>query len=272
MSEPTCAYQGIAGSYSHTAVCQFFKEGIDAIGKEQFEDVFHALEQGLVDFAAIPVENSLIGPIVENLDLLSAHNVSIMGELYLPIRHCLIGIKGQKIQEIQTVLSHPKALDQCKGFFKTHPWIKPTVHFDTAGAVSTVAKSENEHMAAIASGLAADVYSLEILQRDLEDDQTNTTRFLFVRNKKNEEQIRGQKCSIMFTVKHESGSLLSVLNVLEKQGANLTQIVSRPIKNRPFEYLFFVDFLGNMDQTNLLSSLKEVTQTLKLLGCYEPSH
>jgi prephenate dehydratase len=268
------AYQGTKASFSEMAIEKFFGGGIEAIGKITFEDVFKSLESGDVDLAALPIENSLIGPIFENFDLFARHEATIVGEVCLPIEHCLVGRKGQKVEEIKKVYSHPKALAQCTGFFQTHPSAEPTLHFDTAGAVREVAERGELHSAAIGSRKTAEVYGLEILKEHLEDDKSNTTRFLFLKKgNQSDMQQKAGKCSLLFSLKHVPGALARVLNILAEHQLNLMQIVSRPIREKPFEYLFFVDILfsSNVSMDEVLNILRQETETLKLLGLYEPA-
>jgi prephenate dehydratase len=266
------AYQGTKASFSEIAIEHFFGSGVEAIGKVAFQDVFESLERKEVDLAAVPIENSSIGPIVENFDLFNRFETSIIGELCLPIEHCLVGKKKGGIQQIKKVFSHPKALAQCTAFFQAHPWIEPALHFDTAGAALEIARRGDPTLAAIGSRKTAQVYGLELLQAHLEDEQSNTTRFLFLRRAKINELTAG-KCSLLLTLKHIPGALSVVLQMLAEQGLNLTQIVSRPIREKPFEYLFFIDILFSqgVDLKAILNALKEKTQTLKLLGIYEQS-
>ena len=241
--------------------------------RQTFEDVFATLDKGEVELAALPIENSLIGPIVENFDLFAKYEVTVVGELCLPIEHCLVGKNGQPIEEIKKVYSHPKALAQCTGFFQDHPWIEPITHFDTAGAAREISQTDDLKIAAIGSRKSAEVYGLEILKSNLEDDKSNTTRFLFLKRGKMRAKVKEGKCSLLFTLKHTPGALASVLGLLAENDLNLMQIVSRPIREKPFEYLFFVDILNSkgIDMNLVLNKLKEKTQTLKLLGIYEPA-
>lgn len=266
------AYQGTKASFSEMAIERFFGTQAEGVGKVTFDDVFESLESGAVDMAALPVENSLIGPIFENFDLFACHDVTVVGELCLPIEHCLVGRAGQKVEEIKQVLSHPKALAQCKGFFQQHPWAEAVVHYDTAGAAQAVSESKDVSIAAIGSRKTAEVYGLEILRDHLEDDRSNTTRFLFLeKGGRVDSKKQEGKCSLLFTLKHTPGSLAQVLNILAEEGLNLTQIVSRPIRDKPFEYLFFVDILFSAGMDKVLNRLKGQTETLTLLGLYAPA-
>ncbi len=264
------AYQGTKASFSDIAIERYFGKRVESIGKASFEDVFKSLDSGETEFAAVPIENTLIGPIVENFDLFHRYDVEIIGELCLPIEHCLVG-KNPRLKEIQKVYSHPKALAQCTHFFQNHPWIEPLVHFDTAGAAQDIAASSDSTLAAIGSRKTAEVYKLDVIKANLEDDESNTTRFLFL--KKEGYILNEGKCSLLITLKHISGALAEVVQVFANLELNLTQIVSRPIWEKPFEYLFFIDivFTQDHDIEFVLQSLKEKTETLKLLGIYEPS-
>ena len=266
------AYQGTKASFSEIAIDRFFGNNVQAIGKISFEDVFKSLESQEVEMAAVPIENSLIGPIVENFDLFHRYDAKIIGELCLPIEHCLVGLKDQKIEEIKKVYSHPKALAQCTLFFQAHPWIEPIVHYDTAGAVQEIAERSDRTAAAIGSRKTAEIYSLAVIKENLEDDPSNTTRFLFLR-KSAPQDLKEGKCSLLFTLKHIPGALAEILKILAEHELNLMQIVSRPIREKPFEYLFFVDILFSRDHDlqTILHRLKEKTELLKLLGIYEPS-
>lgn len=268
------AYQGTKASFSEMAIDKFFNGSALSVGKIAFEDVFKSLESGDVDLAALPVENSLIGPIFENLDLFARYPVSIVGELCLPIEHCLVGRKEQKLEEIKKVYSHPKALAQCTVFFQDHPYAEPIAYYDTAGAAIAVSEQRDNSIAAIGSRKTAKVYGLEVLKSNLEDDKSNTTRFLFLKKGAVTDANRKEgKCSLLFTLKHVPGALANVLNALSEYKLNLTQIVSRPIREKPFEYLFFVDILYSQDvaMDKVLETLNHKTQTLKLLGLYEPA-
>lgn len=261
------AYQGTKASFSEIAIERFFGKRVEPIGKETFEEVFQSLDSGKAELAAVPIENSLIGPIVENFDLFHRYDAQIIGELCLPIEHCLVG-KNACIEEIKKVYSHPKALAQCTKFFKAHPWMEPIVHFDTAGAAREIAARNDSAIAAIGSRKTAEVYSLELLKANLEDNQSNTTRFLFLQ-KQGMKTTEG-KCSLLLTLKHAPGTLSEVLQILARYGLNLTQIVSRPIIDKPFEYLFFIDiiFSRKHDMASIFHAIKTQTESLKLLGMY----
>ncbi|MES2122217.1 MAG: prephenate dehydratase domain-containing protein [Chlamydiota bacterium] len=264
------AYQGVKASFSETAIekCLVVSE---AVGYKSFKEVFAALLTGKVELAAIPIENTLIGPIAENVDLLYECDVEIVREYCMPIAHCLLVKSEQaRLDEISQVISHPKALAQCTGFFESHPWIEPVMHEDTAGAAREIAEGGALGKGAIASRRTAEVYGLHVLKEHLEDDPSNTTRFVFLK-RKGEGSSVGNKISLLFTLPHLPGALAEALGVLREEWLNLTQIVSRPLKGLPFEYLFFIEASldAEVDWQSVIAKLKEKTHTLKVLGVYD---
>lgn len=266
-------YQGTQGSFSALAAREVFGAHAVITGKETFLSLFAALENGEAEIAVVPIENSLIGSIWENSDLMPQFDIQIIGEKVLKIEHCLLGLADssmsmdERIRHLRRVYSHPKALDQCRAFFAAHPWIEPVVHYDTAGAAQMLANKGNLSEAAIASGETAQLYSLCILKKEIADNPHNYTRFLFIRKKK-EDPIAGNKCSLIFTLKHSPGALAQVLSVFADNGVNLTKIESRPIVGRPFEYAFFIDLEFERDQDLMLEKIQELTQSCKMLGIY----
>jgi prephenate dehydratase len=266
------AYQGVKASFSDMAIGRYLGDAVESIGKVSFDAVFTALKSGEVEMVAVPIENTLIGPIVENLDLIARHDMHIIAEVCLPIEHCLVGKKGLKLEEITEVLSHPKALAQCARFFQEHPWIQPVSHFDTAGAARDVSESQ-KRIAAIGSRKTAETYGLELILENLEDVRSNTTRFLFLQKGPSVTKKEKGKCSLLLTLAHAPGALLQALKVFADNHLNLTQIVSRPIQEKPFEYLFFIDLLfpEDVDLNTIFEELQKHTQTCQLLGVYDPA-
>lgn len=244
-------YQGTKGSYSHRALT--FMEG-EKIGKNTFRDVYLAVENGDIDLGLLPIENALAGTIYESIDLLAAGDLKIVGEIIIKVDHCLMALgKG----EIKKVLSHPKALAQCKKLFEQHPEWEAIPHYDTAGAAEDVAKSRDFSLGAIASESAAEEYGLEIILTNVQDHNENYTRFFLI----SKTETYGNKGSICFTLDHKPGKLAEVLTSFGENGINLTHIVSRPIPGKPFEYLFYADLV------NLRGGLENMN--VKLLGTYE---
>lgn len=262
-----CLFQGITGSYSYQAA-QNWDRDLLLIGKNTFREVFSALQAKEGDYAVIPLENSLAGSIYENYDLLLEYSTSILGEIYLKIDHCLLS-KGEDIGTLKKVLSHPKALEQCTRFFKDHPGVERVIHFDTAGAAEEISKRDDPYEAAIASRQAAEMYGLHILQENIQDERDNYTRFAFI-SKQAKESI-GNKCSLVFTLPHEVGALAQVLQLFVLKEINLTKIESRPLKTKPFEYIFYVDCESKNKERlrELVEALKAVACDLKVLGFYQ---
>lgn len=265
------AYQGVKAAFSEMAIEKCLGTSCEAIGYKSFKEVFAALCTGAVDLAAIPIENTLIGPIAENIDLLYECAVEIASEYCMPIAHCLL-VKSTtvRLEEITEVISHPKALAQCASFFESHPWMMPVMHEDTAGAACTIAEGGVLGKGAIASRRTAEVYGLHVLKEHVEDDPSNTTRFVFLK-RKGEGNLIGNKISLLFTLPHLPGALAEALDVLREEWLNLTQIVSRPLRGLPFEYLFFVEAAldADVDWQRVIAKLKEKTHTLKVLGVYD---
>lgn len=276
-SQSKVAYLGIPGSYSHLAVLQHFGKQAQYTGAKDFRSIFRLVEKGEADFGIIPVENSLAGSVYDNYDLLSTHAVSVVGEHYLKIDLQLLGVESAmppdvRVEHLTKVVSHYKALEQCEGFFSKHPWIKKEVFSDTANAAKFVADQKDPLMAAIASKETADIYGLKTIMSNVHDNPHNYTRFLIIG--KDEHAIAGtNKCSIIFTVLHEPGSLVKALKVLSDNAVNLVKIESRPIHGKPFEYLFYVDFGWSPEKEKdidaILDTFRTSTQTLKVLGFYE---
>lgn len=266
-------YQGAHGSFSELAALAAFESDIQLTGKETFLSLYEALEKGQAEIAVIPIENALIGSIWENYDLLPQLDIEIIGEKLLKIEHCLLGINDAKdaFHKIKRVYFHPKALDQCRAFFRAHPWIEPIIHYDTAGAAALLAQRQAPEEAANASYETAELYSLCVLKRGIADNPQNYTRFLFGA-KKSRNGLQGDKCTLLTMLNHKPGALAEVLQAIACHGINLTKIESRPIIGQPFEYLFYIDLQFEKSQLQMLEqvlkNLKKITQSCKMLGIY----
>ncbi|MBP6993957.1 bifunctional chorismate mutase/prephenate dehydratase [Candidatus Woesebacteria bacterium] len=267
---------GKPGSFSHAAARMQYGADHTYIGCSSFEEVFCTVAEGNAEIGVIPLENSLAGSIYENYDLFDKYFLHITAEQYLKVEHFLLCKRSgdpasDRLQQLQTVYSHPKALEQCKQFFNSHPWMKPTVSKDTATAAFEVASSDDFGIAAIGSLESAHLYRLQVLKRNVEDDRHNYTRFVYI-SKQKESMSSATKCSLQFEVKHEPGSLVMVLNVLKDRGLNMTKIESRPIHGKPFEYRFYMDFEFDSStydvHKDILEKLKDSTHAIKLLGLY----
>ena len=263
-------FQGVEGAYSHAASMAYFGDSAEYFHVPNFEEVMKAVAQGEADFGVLPLENSSAGQVGDVYDLLTRYDNTIIGEYYLPVRHCLLGLKGANINEIQTVYSHPQGLMQCAKFLNEHADWQQISQANTAVSAQKVIKENNPKTAAIASATAAKLYGLEILEEGINDNKTNTTRFIIVCNKKVYCK-EASKISIMFEIPHESGSLYTILSHMIYNDLNMTKIESRPIPEQPFEYRFFVDFEGNLADAaveNALLGINEEVARLKILGNY----
>ena len=242
----TIVYQGIKGSFSDMTAVKEFGLKNHFQGLDTFREVFEWVYVGKADCAVIPIENSLIGSIYENYDLLSAYEMQISGEIYTKIEHSLLTIATshepveEQLKRIKKVLSHPKALEQCERFFQSHPWIEAVVFKDTAAAAAKIAQEKDPTCAAIASKYAKELYGLEILKKGIQDDLKNTTRFVTI-VKKGKQNGLINKCSLLLQLKHVPGALADVLKRCADQSLNVTKIESRPLPKTPFEYRFYID-------------------------------
>lgn len=263
------AFQGERGAYSEQAVRQHYGKAVAPLACHSFVDIFEAIHQGQAAQGMLPVENSLAGTVVPAYDQLMDHDLRIQAEVVLKVEHCLMAAPGTPLEEVHRAISHPQALAQCERTLRRLD-IDPVVHYDTAGAARDLAAQPQAHTAAIASALAAESYGLEILVRNLEDLPFNYTRF-FVLGLSDPPRQDPSKTSIVFTTGHEPGSLHAVLSELAERGINLTKIESRPRRNRPWHYLFYVDFEGHVDDPgvqNALMGILKRASLLKVLGSY----
>lgn len=268
-TRPVVAFQGEPGAYSEQAVRQHFGETVEALPCHSFADIFSAIHEGQARWGMLPVENSLAGSVVPAYDQLLDHDLQIQAEVVLRVEHCLLAPAGVELGEITEALSHPQALAQCARSLR-RLGIEPLAHYDTAGAARELAAAPVAGRAAIASALAAEKYGLSILIRNLEDQVLNYTRF-FVLGLEEPARQDPSKTSIVFTTRHVPGALYTVMGELAERGINLSKIESRPRRNRPWHYLFYVDFEGHEDdpavQEALLGILKR-SSFLKVLGSY----
>ena len=266
----TVVFQGVEGAYSHAASMAYFGDLATYFHVPNFEEVMKAVANKEADFGVLPLENSSAGQVGDVYDLLTRYDNTIVGEYYLPVRHCLLGLKGADIDKIKTVYSHPQGLMQCGKFLNEHSSWQQISQANTAMAAQKVIKENNPKTAAIASETAAKLYGLEILEEGINDNKTNTTRFIIVSRKKCYRRD-ASKISIMFEIPHESGSLYTILSHMIYNDLNMTKIESRPIPEQPFEYRFFVDFEGNLADAaveNAILGIKEEAARLKILGNY----
>ena len=262
------AIQGERGSFSHQAASELVPKA-DVLPCTRSIEVFDALDSGRAGYAVIPVENTLAGPVGEHLDLLLERPVFIQRELRLRIEHNLIAAPGVKLKDLRQVLSHPVALDQCRNFFRQHRNISAVSFYDTAGSVKHVMTEKLGDTGAIASTRAAEEYGAQVLMTGLEDEKQNFTRFFLVQKKK-KILPNADKTSIVFSLKNLPGALFKALSVFALRDLDLSKIESRPVRGRPWEYMFYVDVLRGHDEAmeNALNHLAEIAGVVKVLGIY----
>lgn len=264
------AIQGEPGSFSSEAATKL-TPGAEIVPCAVSAEVFASLSSGSVDAAVIPIENSLAGSVLEHFDLLLAHDVRVVAEMPLRIRHNLIGVPGSKTSEIQRAFSHPVALAQCRRFFAAHPGMQAVAFYDTAGSVKHIMETGDTHAGAIASQAAAKHYGAQVLEAEIEDNPENYTRFFLVRRAADAApDPQANKISVAFSVENRPGSLASVLNELSTLGTNLTKIESRPVHGKPWQYVFYVDcqISSSEEGSRALDALRRHCGMVKELGRY----
>jgi len=263
------AFQGEPGAYSEQAIRRHLGLEVQTLPCKDFAAIFDAIHSDQASKGMLPVENSLAGTVIPAYDLLVDHDLRIQAEVILRVEHCLMASPGTRLSEIRRARSHPQALSQCEKTLQRMN-IEPVIYFDTAGAARDLAANPEQGTAAIASELAAQTYGLEILARGLEDLAHNFTRF-FLLGVEDPPRREQNKTSIIFTTRHTPGALYSVLGELARRDLNLTKIESRPRRNRPWHYLFYVDFEGYQDDPSVREALIGIlnrSSMLKVLGSY----
>jgi prephenate dehydratase len=283
------AIQGELGSFSHEAAEAMLPRATVVPCARSLE-VFDRVKRGTVDGAVIPIENSLAGSVAEHFDLLLSRDVHIVREFRLRIVHNLIALPGARLGDVRRVFSHPVALDQCRDLFARNPKLEPVPFYDTAGSVKHVVAEGLRDAAGIASRRAAEVYGGKILKAGIEDDKKNFTRFFLIERGKielkkielnkikpakpqaarNPYKARAEKTSLAFSLKNVPGALFKALSVFALRDISLSKIESRPMRGRPWEYVFFVDLLrgDDEDSRHALRHLSEVAELVKVLGIY----
>ncbi|MDG6924083.1 MAG: prephenate dehydratase [Nitrososphaerota archaeon] len=275
------AFQGELGAYSQKAVYSFF--GRDQVKQvlplPTLQRVFEVLcqKEDAPDFAVVPIENSTAGSVGETVDLLISKNVRIVGETSVPVEHCLIIHKDTDLGKIRKVMSHPQALAQCREYLDQNGrgWEQISV-YDTAGSVKMIREQNLKDTAGIASELAAEIYGMKVAAKGIEDDHSNTTRFIVIENAQKNPKISNEptgqdKTSAIFATKHEPGCLVRALSALSSRGINLDRIESRPIRGKPWEYYFYVDFSGHVREDacrKAIEDLRYQCEEVKVLGSY----
>lgn len=261
-------YLGIPGSYSHTAATEAFL-GAELVSFNSFEAIFEGLKADEISLAILPAENTETGSITAVVDLLAKYGFYIVAEKLLKVSHSLLGLRGARLEDIKLVYSHPEPFGQCSAFLAAHA-LETRPALSTAQAAETVAKLMDKSAACIASPKAAAIYGLEIIEEDIQNSGSNCTRFVAVAKR----PVSGGECnktSIVFMVEHKPGSLYEILRLFSEGGVNILKLESRPIKDRPFEYMFHLDFEGSLDDGNVAETIDKVKHTAAdyiFLGCY----
>ncbi len=262
-------YQGVPGSFSNQALNCWFGD-IEGINYPHFEDVYQALEKGEIDYGVLPLENSSTGAINDNYDLLTQYGFYIVGEQSITIDQNLLGIKGATLEDIKDVYSHVQGLKQTSEFLNAHH-IEGHDYLNTAAAAKYISEAQDKHIGAIASSEAAKLYNLDIIAKAIQNDQSNHTRFIIIA-RQYEIRPSANRISMVFTVNHEVGALYEVMRVVKEHNINMARIESRPLPLSPWEYYFYLDIDGNLNQDHVQRALQEIktyTNTFRMIGNYE---
>ena len=275
---PVIAFQGELGAFSQEAARQLCGPDVEVLPCLRFPDIFNAVKNGDAAGAVVPIENTLAGSVHENYDHLVNFELPIVAETSVRIVHNLIARKGVKFSQVKRVFSHPVALNQCLDFFAANPQIEKIPFYDTAGSIKMIAEEGLTDAAGIASAVAAEIYGAHILRRSIESDRQNFTRFFLLRTPGYAKRypLRAAantqwKTSLVFSTRNIPGALFRALSAFALRDLNLMKIESRPLRGKPWEYLFYLDFLGRVDSpvaVNALNHLREIADVLRVLGCY----
>ncbi len=263
-------FQGVEGSFGHQAAIEYFETDSEFKDYMSFEDVFKGLLNREIDYGVLPIENSSTGSISSVYDLIGEYGFYIVGEKCLRIKQNLVGLKGASIDDIKEIYSHSQGFEQSSSFLKKHQEWRLIPYHNTAYSAKIVALSKDFTKAAIASEKAAKLYNLDIIEKDINDNENNYTRFVII-SRKALEYVDTSKISVMFSIKHRVGELYKVLESFHVNNVNMLKIESRPIKNRPWEYMFYIDFEGSLNDMNIVRSIEQIkngSTYFKLLGNY----
>lgn len=269
-SPKTIAIQGISGSFHHQVALNFFDKDSEILGCKTFEKVAKMVFEEKVDFGVIAIENSIAGAILPNYDLIDRYSLGICEEYYLPIAHQLMALPGQRLEDLTEVQSHPMALLQCITFLAKWPEIDQIDGMDTASVAKEISESKTKKKAAIASKIAADIYDLEILAKDIQTERDNFTRFIILQKETVNLKEEHNKASFKVTIKNEKGGLAELLTSISAFGLNLSKIQSIPVIDKPWEYAFFMDaeFEKSSDFEAAAKAIQSNFGQLKLFGAY----
>jgi len=268
--KPSIAFQGEHGAYSEEAIRQQYSDSMTTVPYRGFTDIFDAVNDGTVEHGMLPVENSSAGTVAQSYELLLEHDLRVQSEIIFRVHHMLLATANTSIDDIQRVKSHPQALAQCEGYLRRRGW-EPVAVYDTAGSARDLATTSEPSTAVLASALAGDLYGLNILERGVEDDPYNSTRFFVIGHK---DAVRGdepQKTSVVFAVRHTPAALYECLGAFARNEVNLTKLESRPMRFRPWQYWFYLDFEGHVEDPaceQAIVGLMRHASMVKLLGSY----
>lgn len=263
-------YQGVEGAYSHAAMREYFGKDVNCFHVKKWRDAMEAIAEGAADYAVLPIENSSAGIVADNYDLLVNFENYIVGEQIIKCEHALLGLPGTELSDIRTVYSHQQALSQCEEYLDRHRSWQQIPYDNTARAAKKVAEDGDKSQAAVGSRFAAEYFGLEILEDHIYYNEANSTRFIIVTNQRIFRRD-AQKISICFELPHYSGALYNILSHFIYNNLNMNKIESRPTAGRNWEYRFFVDFDGNLNDSavkNALRGIREEAINMKILGNY----
>lgn len=270
MKDVRVVFQGVEGAYSYAAMQAYFKEEITSFHVKTWRDAMNAIVDGKADYAVLPIENSTAGIVADIYDLLVEYDLYIIGEQIIQCQHALLSLPEAELEDIREVYSHPQALMQCKNFLESYPGWKCRELENTAASAKKIREDGDITHAAIASKEAAEFYGLKILKDKIYHNEQNSTRFIIVSKKQCYEK-KANKISICFELPHESGTLYNMLSHIIYNGLNMTKIESRPIPGRNWEYRFFIDFEGNLEQSAVKNALRGISQeanSMRVFGNY----
>lgn len=265
------AFQGEHGAFSEDAALRLLGTEISLVPRPTFESLFAAISEGAADFVLAPIENSLVGSVHWSYDLLLESQLHIIGEVVIPVSHYLIGCPGASVDSIRVIESHPVALAQCERFFNARPQIHRIATEDTAGSVAQVVRRGDPSCAAIAGSRAAEIYGGAILLEHLEDHRENYTRFVLLASSEAVVSDDADKLSLVLRLPHKPGALSRALEPFASRGVDLLKIESRPIRGHPWEYYFYLDLHGSINDSDIVAVLAELGERateVRLLGCY----
>jgi len=268
---PRVAIQGIRASFHEEAALKYFGENIQTIECNSFKQTFDALQNKQADYVVMAIENSIAGSILPNYTLLLSYGFPVVGEIYLPIQLHLMALPGVKFEDIKYVTSHPIAIRQCVDFFDEYPHLNIVESSDTAACAKRIRDEQLTDTVAIANTLAARLYGLDVLERRIESNKKNFTRFLILTNHDNVEKKQANKASLCFQINNKVGALAKVLNIFAEEGVNMSKIQSMPILGKRNEYNFYVDIEWNdlKDYDTAIRQILKYTHNFNILGEYE---